>query len=305
MDRSHRGGAKQSPSRPPPAASRLTVKPRKNRRKRETGSLWSRLPRPAAIADACGRALRRSVPAAIGVAIVGAIGGAAWGGYRFVTTSSRFAITDVAIHGTHHLSADQIRATLPVHAGDNVFRTDLHAIVREVRTNPWIASAEARRVLPHTIAIEIHEHEPAAVVDLGGLYLSDAQGHVFKRAAIEADEGAGLPVITGLDRTAYLADPESTATSIRGALGALATWKADAARPAIGEVHLDPHGALTLHTYDQAVSIQLGSIDAQLASRIATFDAVWSELADSERATARAIHLDARPDHVTVAFKEP
>jgi hypothetical protein len=33
-----------------------------------------------------------------------------------------------------------------------------------------------------------------------------------------------------------------------------------------------------------------------------TFDAVWAELAEPERARARTFHLDARSDHVTVAF---
>src|SRR5690242_8483727 len=113
MDRSRRAGAKET--RPqPPASSRLTVKARPNRRKvAPRGSLWSRLPKPMAIADACGRALRRSLPALIAVGVLGAVGGTAWGGYRFVTTSSRFAITEIAVNGNQQLSADQIRATLP------------------------------------------------------------------------------------------------------------------------------------------------------------------------------------------------
>ena len=73
MDRSQRGGAKETPR--PPAASRLTFRGKKNRKK--PGSIWSRLPRPAQLADGCGRMLRRSAPAAIGLAIVAAIGGTA------------------------------------------------------------------------------------------------------------------------------------------------------------------------------------------------------------------------------------
>ncbi|MBA3539123.1 MAG: hypothetical protein H0T79_05810, partial [Deltaproteobacteria bacterium] len=59
---------------------------------------------------------------------------------------------------------------------------------------------------------------------------------------------------------------------------------------------------LTLHTYDRATAIQLGALGPDLASRMHTFDAAWAELTDAERETTRAIHLDARPDHVTVAF---
>src|SRR6185503_6850790 len=98
MDRSRRAGAKDTRPQPPPA-SRLTVKPRPNRRKvAPRGSFWSRLPRPMAIADACGRALRRGLHALIVLAVLGAIGGTAWAGYRFVTSLSGLAITEIQVN---------------------------------------------------------------------------------------------------------------------------------------------------------------------------------------------------------------
>src|SRR5262245_42109345 len=136
MDRSRRGGTARAAVPavpPPPASSRLTVRP--NRRRPPTVErkpLWARLPKPAQAADACGRALRRSLPALAGVAVLGVVGGTAWAGYQFVTTSPRFAIEDIAIRGNHHLTSDQIRATLPVAVGDNVFAADLDTLVREV-----------------------------------------------------------------------------------------------------------------------------------------------------------------------------
>ena len=189
-----------------------------------------------------------------------------------------------------------------VRTGDNVFATNLDGVVRELRENPWVADAEAHRILPHTIEVVIHERTAAAIADIGGLYLVEATGRPFKHAELASDGGAGLPIVTGLDRSAYLANPEATAALVRSALGALDTWRSDGARPPIGEVHLDPRGALTLHTYDQTTAIQLGAIDAGLAKRMQTFDAAWNELSDAERTRARAIHLDTRPDHVTVAF---
>jgi cell division protein FtsQ len=306
MERSRRPGAKVVTARPargttPPASSRLTIRAAKNRR--VTGSVWSRLPAPREIAESCGRIARRALPAVAAVAAIGMIGTGAAYGYRFVTHSPRFAITAIEIRGTHHLAADDLRRALPVQLGDNVFAPSLDNLARAVRDNPWVASVEAHRVLPHTIVVDITERTPAALVDLGGLYLADAAGKPFKRAAFDADDGAGLPVITGLDRAAYIADPEQTAGLVRDALAALATWNTGGERPAIGEVHVDAHGALTLHTYDDATAIQLGTLDpAQLAPRIDTFDAAWAQLSDTERLRARAIHLDSRPDHVTVAF---
>lgn len=296
-------GASAAPSKAP-RSSRLTIRPKTNRRRR-TESLWSRLPRPSLVADACGRALRRALPAMVGLAVLGAIGGSAWAGYRFVTHSPRFAIDQIAIRGNHHLTADQIRALLPIHAGDNVFATDLGSVTRELRANPWIERADAHRELPHAIVVEVRERDAIAAVDLGGLYLVDAAGSPFKRAELAAGEADGLPIVTGLDRTRYLADPAAAGRLVQAALGALAQWRAQPDRPAIGEVHLDPRGALTLQTFDRATAIRLGAIDAALPARMHAFDAAWSALSADERDRATAIHLDSSSDHVTVAFTAP
>lgn len=262
------------------------------------------------VADACGRAIRRSVPALAATAAIITVGAGVWLGHRFLTTSQRFAIVDIRIDGEHHLTEDQIRAALPVKLGDNVFATNLDTVTRTLRATPWIASASARRVLPDTLVVEIREHAPAAVVDLGGLYLVDPTGHPFKRAQLDHGDGDGLPVVTGISRRSYEADPAGTAQTITTALAALAAWTADPSRPAIGELSIDAHRSLTLRTYDHATAIQLGPMSGpaalpQIASRMATFDAVWAGLSPGERERASALHLDARTDQVTVAMHEP
>src|SRR5262249_52382758 len=160
--------------------------------------LWSRIPRPPQIADACGRALRRTLPALAGAGVIAALCGSAWAGYHFVTTSPRFAITEIVVQGNHRLSDDDVRDAAGGRTGDSVFWTQLDVVVRELRENPWIIDAEAHRMLPDTIAIEIRERVAAGLADLGELYLVDPDGYPFKRAGVgEAD---GLPLVTGLDR---------------------------------------------------------------------------------------------------------
>jgi hypothetical protein len=277
--------------------------------------VWTRLPGPRQIADACGRALRRSLPAVAAVAAIAALGGAAWAGRRWVTSSSRFAIADVVVRGTHQVGADELRGALPVRAGDNVF-ADLAAIARAARANPWIAAAEVHRILPNTITVDVREYTAAAVVELGDLYLVDASGRPFKRAAVETGETDGLPIITGVGRASYLANRAAAAATVRAAIAAFERWRA-AHRPAIREIHIDPHGAITLHTEGSgqpagplgsmtrgtsAIAIQLGPLGGDLDARMRTFDTAWIALSDAERARARAIHLGARSDHITVAF---
>lgn len=314
MDRSRRTGAKgrastadlaASSSSSLPSSSRLTLRPRKNRRR--PAPLWSRLPPPREIADACGRALRRSLPAAIATCAILVVGGGLWLGYTFLTTSDRYAITAIEIRGARHLSPDEIRSALPVAVGDNIFRASPDDSARALRSHPWIAAASAQRILPGTLLVEIREHEAAAIAVIGDAYLIGPDGHPFKRARIEDGEAEGLPLITGLDRTAYARDPIATARAITAALDALARWRAQPGRPAIGELHIGAQGALTLRTSDRAAAIDLGPLGADtaaVAARLRTFDAVWAELQTSERDRGRAksFHLDARPDHVTVAF---
>jgi len=260
------------------------------------------MPRPRAMADACGRALRRSLPAIAATCAITVVGSGIWLGYHFVTTSDRFAIDEIQIHGTSRLSGDQVRAALPVKVGDNVFTANLGEISDELHTHPWIASAEARRILPHTLVVDVREYVAVAMVALGDLYLVDASGHPFKRVELDAGDGGGLPIVTGLERAGYLTDPGATAQQIVGALGVLASWQ-QSTRPAIGEIHVDTHGGLTLRTYDHGTAIQLGA-GTDLTARFRTFDVAWAELTEFERTRASAIHLDAgaRPNHVTVAF---
>lgn len=262
--------------------------------------MWSRLPEPQAIADACGRLVRRSLRALAAVVAVAALGGSAWAGYRWLVSSPRFAITAITVEGTHRVDPDELRAALPIRPGDNVF-VDLAAVARAARSNPWIAGAAAHRILPNTIAIAVREHAAAAVIELGELYLIDADGRPFKRADLAAGDGEGLPVLTGIDRALYTADPDAAAQLARDAIAAHDRWR-DPSRPAIGEIHVDPHHAVTLRTYDRAIAIQLGALGPGLATRLHTFDTAWAGLSDAERARARAVHLDARPDHVIVAF---
>jgi cell division protein FtsQ len=306
MDRSRltgatRGRAAAAEVAPPspPASSRLTLRARKNRRR--PASLWSRVPEAREIADACGRALRRSLPVLIAAGAALGVVAALWLGYQFVTTSARYAITSIEVRGTNRLSADEIRAALPVAAGDNVFLASTDAVARELRRHPWIASARAQRILPGTILVEIREHEPAAIAMLGEPYLVGADGHPFKR---EEGDGAGLPVVTGLDREAYRRDPAGTARAITAALDALARWRSGPERPPVGELHIGAHGALTLRTAGRGAAIELGLPGEATEGRLRAFDTVWAELRDDARARGRArtFHLDARPDHVTVAF---
>jgi cell division protein FtsQ len=314
MERSRRqpSGAKRAARRPvsAPPASRLSLgSPGKNRRK--AAPLLERLPRPSDIADGCGRLVRRAAPGLIGAGALAVLAGGGWLGQHFVTTSARFAIDAVEVRGTTRLDPESVRALVPAHVGDNVFAVDTAAVEARLLDDPWIAKVRVRRELPRTLVVDVTEEAPAALLDLDGLYLASADGRPFKRALTEHGEGAGLPVVTGVGRDVYAADPDGTAALVADALGSAEAWRTAAIapgaapRPAVGEIHLDSRRGLTLFTRDGAVAIRLGEVDrAQLEGRLHTFDAAWASLGADGQRRARAVHLDnrTRPDHVTVAF---
>ncbi|HVV82807.1 MAG TPA: FtsQ-type POTRA domain-containing protein [Kofleriaceae bacterium] len=310
MDRSRSTNAPA----PPPAAARV---PRSSRivlrpNKRRPSPFITRLPRPRAVVEACGRALRRSAPSMLALVAVGAVGGGVWGVHRWATTSPRFAVATIAVHGSHVLTDDQVRDLLPFHAGDNVFSVDTDAAERVLAAEPWVARARVRRHLPRSVTVEIVERTPAAVVSADGLYLVDAAGRPFKRAELDRGEGEGLPVISGVPRPLFTSAPDEAADRIKHALEVVGAWSDagagdGAARPAIGEVRVDQHGA-TLYTFDDAVAVRVGdAAGPELATRLRRFDAAWAALSPDERRRARAVHVesDTRSDLVTVSFANP
>ena len=200
-----------------------------------------------------------------------------------------------------HVPADALVTRAAVPLGVNLFAIDRDEVARAVSQEPWIARAHVRRELPSTLVLDVVEREAACTVAFGALYLADADGNVFKRAT--ADEAAGLPAVTGISRDDFFAQPDVARALLRQALRAMAAWRANGARPPIGEVHVDRAsgtGGVTLYT-ERGIGVRLGVIDDSLAARLGRYDAVRAAL-DESNESARLIYVDnrARPDRVTV-----
>jgi cell division protein FtsQ len=281
---------------PPPRRSGWFGK-RRNRRVRLTGALA--LPSASGLVRGLGRGLRKRARLGMVLVVVLATAAAATGAEQYLTRSQHFAIRALRFSPTKHVSAESLSARAGVAIGSNLFAADLDEIARVVAQEPWVQSARARRELPSTLVVDVVEREAAGLVALGPLYLADARGAVFKRAS--PDEAASAqPVVTGVERDAYLEDPERAQAQIRDALAAAAEWRKARERPPLGEVHLDRLLGVTVYT-TSAVGVRLGRVDETLPARLERFDAVWAALA-ARGERPRIIYLDnrARPDRVTV-----
>jgi cell division protein FtsQ len=270
---------------------------RRNRRVRAAAPAVPREPKPPLWRRA-GAALaswrRGFIVAGVGVALAAS----AWGARWYLTHARHFAVRAVRVSATAHVAAEAIVARAGVPLGVNLFGVNRDEVARAVSQEPWIARAHVRRELPSTLVIDVVEREPACTVALGAVYLADADGNVFKRAT--PDEATALPVVTGLQREDYVAEPEKTRAQIRQALQALAAWRAGGTRPPLGEIHIDRVAGITLYT-ERGVGVRVGAVDGTLPARLARYDTVAADL-DANGAEARLLYVDnrARPDRVTV-----
>jgi len=173
-----------------------------------------------------------------------------------------------------------------------------------MQANPWVASARLARRLPGQVVATVVEHRPAALVQLGGLYLLDDEGRLFKKAAPE--DKVDLPIVTGLSRDGWADRKPELQLRLFGALHLLDTWQAAGnALAAVSEVRLDEDGGYTLFAHDGTAvqEVRLGSTDISLKlQRLAQVRAALARR--GERASRIDLDNPARPDQAAATLAD-
>jgi cell division protein FtsQ len=218
---------------------------------------------------------------------------------RHVIASPRFAVKDIRVGATEHISADEVRTLAGVHIGDRLLAVDADAVAATLATHPWIASARVRRELPSVLAIDVVERHAAASALIGALYLLDDAGRPFKRATLE--EADGLPVITGVTREQYAALRPASEAVFRETLALIAAYGDD--RPALSEVNIDPRTGFSLVLFDGGGEIRLGRGD--YAAKLSRLDRILAAAGSRGPAALGTVFLDGpNPDRVTVRLAQ-
>jgi cell division protein FtsQ len=224
---------------------------------------------------------------------------------RQVIASPRFAVQEVRVAATTHVSAAEIQELTGVEIGDALLTVDPDQVAAKLASHPWIASARVRRDLPSALAIEVTERRAIASALMGALYLLDENGRPFKRATF--DEADGLPVITGVTREQYVALRSTSEAVFREALALFAAYgdlPAGAPRPKLSEIHIDPRTGFSLVLLDGAGEIRLGRGAAQ--EKLGRLDQVLAAAGPRGPAALATVYLDgAVADRVTVRLRSP
>jgi len=240
------------------------------------------------------------------VLVAGTSLGVAWVARKHVMTSSRFAITEVAVSGNDHRPSDAILAESGLQIGTNVFVADLDAAQARILADPWIADAALARRLPGSIVVRVTERKAAALAAMGDTFLTTAEGEAFKKleAGDPPDQIASLPLVTGLRPESMTEDRDGTMRTIRRAIDLAAEYERIplAKRAPLQEVHVEADGVFSLVIGRSAVELVLGA--PPFRRKLEQAARVVAEL-DKRGGKADAIMLDndTRPDRVVVRMR--
>lgn len=253
------------------------------------------------LAVSVGRVLAR-VGAGLSVCAVLFFGGRyAW---RWATTSPSFALSKITITGTHRAEDAELCRLAGLTRGQNLFLIDPDQVEAALEQHPWVRRAKVVRHFPAALEIAIEEHEAAALVSLGELYLLDDRGEPFKK--LTAGDAIDLPLVTGVGREEYIEQPGVSAKRFQEALRTMAAFEAalpDGTKERVSEVRLERSGDVTVIT-TSSTEVRFGEeASPEKLSRLAR---VRSEL-KRRGLTAQVIHLDnrVRPGWVTVTLSSP
>ena len=231
-----------------------------------------------------------------------------WQAERYLTTSPRFAIDELAVSGGRpgdHLTAAQVREVAGLNLGENIFQVSLEQARARLEQDPWIRTATLSRELPRRVRLTVEQRHPVAYVELSGLYLMDETGQIFKRAS--GEDQLDLPAVTGLSRRDFVAGGPDVRSQIDLALDLIL------ARPTVAsvwdpgelsEVHFDPDLGVTLELGSLPTEVNLGF--PPFAEKLERLRRTRGELS-RRQLRAAVLYLDdsRQPNHVGMALAGP
>jgi cell division protein FtsQ len=218
---------------------------------------------------------------------------------RHVIASPRFAVRDIRVGATEHVSADEVRALSGIRVGDRLLAVDADRVAATLATHPWIAAARVQRELPSVLVVDVVERHAAATALVGALYLLDDAGRPFKRATLE--EADGLPIITGVTREQYAALRPTSEAVFREAIALIGAYGTE--RPRLSEVHVDPRTGFSLVLFDGGGEIRLGRGD--FPGKLRRLDRILAAAGPRGAAALGTVFLDGpNPDRITVRLAQ-
>lgn len=116
--------------------------------------------------------------------------------YKYLIQWEYFNVKKISIKGQNIISEQAIKKCAGIYEGINILSINLFAAKKKVLSIPWIAEVEIKPLFPSEIHINVKEHEPVAVLDIGRKFIINKQGKIYKRQTYSDPDN--LPVVLGL-----------------------------------------------------------------------------------------------------------
>jgi len=181
--------------------------------------------------------------------------------YNFVIVSPYFQMKETLVKGTERLPSDAVIELTGLKPSQNILMTNLGAVARKVKTNPWVKEVSVRRDFPDRLVIEVTERKPVALIERGdGLYFIERDGTAFERIA--SGEKTDLPVLTGF----YRKGEENREMILKSLelLDFMASYTEVPEIRNISEIHGDDLSGLSLFAEGLCLKLGFGDYDAKL-----------------------------------------
>ncbi len=177
---------------------------------------------------------------------------------QVILDSGYFHISSIRVENAARVGEEEIVALSDIRLGSSIFSLDLAMIGAKIEENPWIAQAAVERLFPSEVVIRVRERVPKAIINLGYLYYVDGEGEVFK--VLGGGDRLDFPVITGLDRTEMLQDPEPPRRKLREAMALLLELEGREVfnLAQVSEIHIDEVEGFRLYTNRGGVPVRFG-----------------------------------------------
>lgn len=213
--------------------------------------------------------------------------------YDYVLESDHFQVREILVEGNKYLTLPEVREVMGVEPGMHVLTADLDALAERLQRHPWVSWAKVSRELPDRLLVTLIEHEAAAYLAVGELYLVDRRGAVFASPTAR-DKDLALPIITGVapERLATETSRAELAPELAGAINVAELYREMglADRWPIGELRLDAVRGLTLVLSGRGTEAVLGR--APFRGKLFRLEWVLESLRQQGK-TAEYVILDA------------
>ncbi len=206
-----------------------------------------------------GRSLKMVLMGLLTVAGLLLVSGILVAGYLYISKSDYFAVKRVTISGISQTSRDEILTAAGLDRPANILTFDAGDATAAVSALPWLEEVKISRQMPDTVAIEIKEHHPKVLVNLGRLYYLNERGEPFREVA--SGENPPLPILTGFKDDDLLSPGprvKAALTEVFWLVDTLGQRNDEFRLDNISEVNYDMVRGLTLFTKNNQLEVKIG-----------------------------------------------